>query len=522
MLFNEKKRKLTPAQFDREVERLSRWVVETVSPFEDDTPAKQQRRVRRALRDQDYFNKTYLPHYFTQASPRFHREIEAQLDASAKQERPSATAAPRNHAKSTRITLARPLRQVLGGHKKFIILISDTELQAKSFTVSIRIELEHNARILHDFGPHKTANWAAGDFVTAGNSRVLARGDQQRVRGLKHGAYRPDEIVIDDIDSDEMVRNPRRIKQTYDWIMEAVYPSLEPGKGSMAILGTLLSKRSVLARCLANKEFISSVYRAIDGGEWSEEKGEFVKGKPLWSERFTLKRLSAIRRLIGSLSFNKEYQNDPKDDDGLFKEEWIKRISWNDLPNVPLFTFSGRDPSLKQGQSNDYKAGVVVSRGEGKLYVRHASIKKISIDRMVKEDFNLVRRYSCLQLGLETDGWQALLRRDYDREGELQKFYLPIVPIERHGVSKESEARIGHLSPLVENGVIVFCQGPEREVGDMELLIEQLIYFPSTTVNDDGPDALEIAVHLAERRVAGRPSYERVARREARFGPGAY
>jgi hypothetical protein len=34
---------------------------------------------------------------------------------------------------------------------------------------------------------------------------------------------------------------------------------------------------------------------------------------------------------------------------------------------------------------------------------------------------------------------------------------------------------------------------------DQDLLVEQLIYFPSTTVNDDGPDALEGAVDLAEK-----------------------
>ena len=55
--------------------------------------------------------------------------------------------------------------------------------------------------------------------------------------------------------------------------------------------------------------------------------------------------------------------------------------------------------------------------------------------------------------------------------------------------------RVGRLSPYVERGLVRFQKGHS----DQDLLVEQLIYFPSTTVNDDGPDALEGAVDLAEK-----------------------
>jgi phage terminase large subunit-like protein len=304
--------------------------------------------------------------------------------------------------------------------------------------------------------------------------------------------------------------------------MEAIIPSLEPAKGVLFIVGTLLSKRSVLAKCLANPEFISHVSRAIDEPIWDDERKEFSAGVPLWAARFSLQKLSSIRRLIGSISFNKEYQNDPRDDDGMFREEWIRRFKFSDLPNVPLYHYQGIDPSLKSGQSNDYKAHVTVAKGGPKYYCRHASITRSSIDQMVKSAYLLHARFQALQVGLETVGWQELLRRDFDREAQVQNRYLPIVPIERQGLSKESEARIGGLSPLVENGVLLFAEGPAAEVGDMEMLIEQLLYFPSSSVHDDGPDALEIAVHLAEKRASSKVEYETVASYTARFAEGTY
>jgi predicted phage terminase large subunit-like protein len=507
----DKKRRLTAKQFDAEVEALVRYVQTAVSPFTQDSAEKKEARLRQAREDQDFFNRTYLPHYFNQAAPDFHHEIEAMIEEGERQQRPVGIAAPRGHAKSTRITFAYALKQALFSQKKFLLIISDTALQASGFTVSQRVEAEHNPRILHDFGPQKTGQWAAGDFTLRSGTRILARGDGQGIRGLKNGPHRPDLAIIDDIDNDESVRNPERPKQSYQWLLEAVIPSLDPATGVLFIVGTLLSKRSILAKCQANTAFLARVYRAVENPEWDQERNEFLAGTPLWPQRFSLKKLSQTRHLIGSVAFNKEYQNDPRDDDGMFREEWIKRFKPADLSREPLFYYQGIDPSLKSGQANDYKALVTVAKGAAKVYCVHASITRSSLDQMVRTAFTLHARYHALQVGLETVGWQELLRRDFDREAEKSGRYLPIVPIERQGLSKESEARIGGLSPLVENGVLQFADGPAHEVGDMDTLIEQLLYFPTSSVHDDGPDALEIAVHLADKRTTGKPSYERVA-----------
>jgi len=74
---------------------------------------------------------------------------------------------------------------------------------------------------------------------------------------------------------------------------------------------------------------------------------------------------------------------------------------------------------------------------------------------------------------------------------------LPIRGVVNH-LSKET--RIGSLSALVERGKIRF----RKHQSNQDLLIEQLLYFPSQDFHDDGPDALEGAVRLA-RRFAEKP-----------------
>lgn len=533
MIFNEKKRKLTPRQFDQEVERLVEWVKGSVSPFTGDSKAKQEARVRRAKGDQDFFNATYLPHYFNQSGAEFHREMEEMAEAGESQHRPVAVAAPRGHAKSTRMTFARPLKKILYKEKKFVVIMGEDETLAAGNTVSMRVELEFNPRIVHDFGAQKTRRWSAEEFEAKGGTLVLARGSGQGVRGRKYGPHRPDMIVIDDPESDEMQGNAGRIKKLVKLVNEEYIPSMDPDHGQLFWVGTILSKKSALAQVMENKEWLSRIYQAIEDPVWDEEAvyseeqgrwlGLFVSGVCLWPDRWDLDKLSRERRRIGSPAFKKEYQNDPEDDDRMFQRGWIRRIKWDAIPNVALYPYAGRDPSLKHKTTSDFKAHSSVARGgNGLIYVRFASIKRISRDRMVKEDFVLVPRFGVLQLGVELDGWQELLRADYDREAALQKFHLPIIPIERHGLSKDDDARIGGLSPMVEGGIIIFCEGSAAEVGDMELLIEQLVDFGQGRAHDDGPDSLEIAVHLTEKRAAAKPSYEQVAQREARFGAGAW
>jgi len=521
MLFNEKKKKLSPTEFQKEIDRLVAWVKESVSPFENDTPEKKEVRVSSAKGDQDFFNHTYMPHYFREDSPDFHREMEAMEEEAERQQRPDAAAAPRGFAKTTR-ALAKRLKRGLYKEKRFVVIIGADETLAAGNTVAIRVEAEHNPRIVHDFGKQKTSDWAEGDFVLKGGTRYWARGVGQRIRGELHGAYRPDDILIDDPETDEMVRNGERVKNLLAYVREAVFPSLEPRVGLLTWRGTLLSKRSALAQILGDPAWITRTFRAVEDPVWDEEAQDFTSGVSLWPARFPLAELGRIRRIVKSAAFNKEYQNDPRDDEAMFQEKWVRRIKWNALPNVPFYPYAGRDPSAKAGQSNDFKAFVLVARGGANYYCTYASIKKISRSKMVQEDYALFDRFHYLQLGLEAEGLQELFRDLYAFAAIEKKFHLPIVPVLRKGISKEDESRIGGLSPQVEGGHLIFCEGPPSEVGDMELLLDQLYSFPSSTVHDDGPDGLETAYHLAEKRAMSKPSYERVAKREAQFGVGAW
>ncbi len=90
--------------------------------------------------------------------------------------------------------------------------------------------------------------------------------------------------------------------------------------------------------------------------------------------------------------------------------------------------------------------------------------------------------------------------------------YLPITEI---ASVQNKDARIQSLQPFVKNGYLKFSRRHKT-------LLEQMMQYPMGK-NDDGPDALQMAVKLAvDAKNSGRVNYKSVISRVLSFGRGAY
>jgi len=184
--------------------------------------------------------------------------------------------------------------------------------------------------------------------------------------------------------------------------------------------------------------------------------------------------------------------NDPRDDNGVFREEWIKYYHPEEITGKKLRVYTYLDPSMENHASNDYKAMLTLGADDdGIIYVRDAFIRHCSIDAMARAGYSRYEEYNPLAFGMEENALGEFAQSPFKLVAVEKKYQLPIKGV-KHSVSKE--ARVSRLSAFVERGIIRFQKGQ----GDQDLLVEQLIYFPSTTVNDDGPDALEGAVKMVE------------------------
>lgn len=479
-------KKLTKSAFRQKADRILMRLSMEVLPFWEDTPERREQRLRKGESDPLFFCRTYLPHYFSSPPAPFHYELVRFLEERGEVVTPAAVAAPREFAKSTVCSFGYVLHQICFGKRHFIIIGSDTEDLASDLTGYLYMELLYNERLHQDFGELVKSNKPVDDFVTANNIRVKARGRGQRLRGLKHRQWRPDLVILDDMENDMNVRNPEVVSQILDWVTSAVYPALE-AQGTLMIIGTILRQRSALHLMLTSPEepyrhFRRRVFRALR-----------EDGTSLWEARHPVARLNMQKQLMGTVAFNREKMNEPTPVSGMFQEEWVHYYHPDSLKDRELIVVGFFDPSLESGGSADYKAVVTVglSRQEMVFYVLDAFIQKTTLEKTLRSVFNRHRERPYHLLGVEDNLFQRLLLKEFDQMGRELGVLLPVRGV-THRLAKET--RVAILSPFMERGKVRFIRGHS----DQEKLIEQLLYFPSKTLHDDGPDALAGAVELAQ------------------------
>jgi predicted phage terminase large subunit-like protein len=219
-----------------------------------------------------------------------------------------AMAAPRGSAKSTAITHAYVLAMTLLGYADFVLVVSDTETQATEFLGDIKAELSENQALRRDFGIKKLLKETETNVICLMKDgrmfRITAKGSEQKVRGLKWRNKRPDLIVGDDLENEEIVMNPERREKFRRWVSNTLLPC-----GSddcrYRFVGTILHLDAWLARILDDPEWASLKFAAHN------KDFSFL----LWPEKFTEKRLKAIRAKYisqGDLSgYSQEYLNSP-------------------------------------------------------------------------------------------------------------------------------------------------------------------------------------------------------------------
>ena len=514
--------------------------------FEAGLPLTGEDGLRRKLGaiDMEFFGRAYFPHYFSRPSPEFHRELDAiwqqgvlkgrypltPADTKAISRLPGvrrAVAAPRGHAKSTNLTFKGTMHSTLYGYKHYPIIISDSSEQAEGFLDNIRVEFEENTAILEDFGPLAGSVWRSNVLVTKTNIKIEAIGSGKKIRGRKHRNWRPDLIILDDVENDENVRTPEQRSKLKNWFDKAVSKSGDDYT-DIVYIGTLLHYDSLLAKTLTNPAYRSIKYKAViqfsqaddlwqqwesiftdlsnDDREadalafFQAHKAAMLEGtQVLWEEKLSYYDLMVMRVSEGEASFNSEEQNEPiNPDDCLFMEEWFDYYNEAEVNfGDPAFDFFGFiDPSLGKTKRSDFSAIVTLAkhRSSGYMYVVDADIERRHPDRIIADVLAKERwlrasfGHGYRKLGAETNQFQWFLKEELAKASAKAGLYLPIEEVQQ---TSDKVMRIQTLQPDVKNKYIKFNRRHKR-------LLEQLTQFPMGA-HDDGPDALEGARSIAKR-----------------------
>jgi predicted phage terminase large subunit-like protein len=518
-------------QFDKELEALRSLIQSAAKPFPDDKTAQKARK-ERASRDLLFFGQTYFPHY-TEAPPselhRYFCEKDPQMIIKAIETGEgdrAADAAPRGNAKSTWRTLILPLWCIVLKYRHFILPVSETALQSQDFLSFIKLELETNERLSQDYpeacgvGPV----WRADTIITRNGCKVRGAGAGQKLRGMRHGAKRPDLVIGDDLENDEAVESPDQRKKLEKWFFKALMKIGQPDTVYI-VVGTILHYDSLLNGLLKKPGWKGRKFKSVIawsksklwdrweaifsdvtlGKEEAESKAdaffeahrsEMLAGtKVLWPERESYYYLMKMRVSEGHAYFDSEKQNEPiNPEDCLFREEdlvfWGDEDSDVDLTGIPLY--GTLDPSLgKKSKRHDPSAIVAGRYKGGRIYLEIGDIEKRVPDKIINDVLDYHERDQFRAFGVEAVQFQEFFATSLVNEAHRRNLTLNVVQLRPH---IDKMLRIQTLQPWIKNGWIVFKR-------HMRALIDQLIHYPMGD-HDDGPDALEQLKSLIEAALA--------------------
>lgn len=454
---------------------------------------KQQRIARLEASPEDWF-KYYFPKYCTAEPASFH--ISATKRLLAHQRWYEVRAWSRELAKSAR-SMFEVLYLALTGKVCNFLLVSNSFDNACRLLLPFMMQLEKNLRIINDYGDQQTiGHWEANEFIAKCGCSFRALGAGQSPRGTRNEAKRPDFILIDDIDTDEECRNPDRIKQKWDWIEQALIPTISvSGNARILFNGNIIAKDCCIARAgkVADKFDIVNIRDKHGKSSWSKNTEEDID--------FILSKIS-------TRAAQQEYFNNPLSEGDVFKE-----ISFAKIPNLNRFkhiiVYGDPSPSNSKNKAGSMKAITAIGVLDGVYYVIACRVDRATNAEFV-DWFYIINQqlesttgqiYNFIENNkLQDPFYQQVFIPLFMEKAKQKGYYLNIVPDTRIKPDKFSRIE-GNLEPLNRNGRLIFNEA-EHSNPHMQRLEEQfLLITPQLKAPADGVDAVEGAVFIATQKL---------------------
>jgi hypothetical protein len=484
---------MTQAELKQALLRRQTWngqVRQATTVNDAESKSVQLARIARARKDYAYFVEYYFPHFAKCRCGAF--QIRAANYILKTLNTKAVFKWARAHAKSTHMDVFIPLWLKCQKERQInvMVVVGKSQDNANTLLADIQTELQYNHRYERDFGKQYNAgHWTDGEFVTKDGCAFFARGRGQSPRGLRYRDRRPDYIVIDDLDDDELCQNEARVSKLTDWVKEALFGALDGGRGRFIMVGNLISKNSVLARIAATEGVHVSQVNVWD-----------KNGNVTWKEKWTREEVLALEQFMGYRSFQKEYMNNPITEGAVFKHNWIR---WKKLPDLRKYDalIAYCDPSFKSSSKNDYKAIKVWGKIGTDLHNVKNFVRQCSIAEMVRWLYDL---HESLPEGVICDYYmeanfiQDIILDEFTVEGNLRGYQLPIRA--DHRKKPDKFQRIESISPLWERGFVFYSIDLQADRDTLTGLEQLLSLEKGTTTHDDAPDADEGAIYILQKR----------------------
>lgn len=471
------------------------------------------------------FVQSLLAKKFDGASeiPQFHKEW---WDlACDENEKFVAIAAPRSHAKSTCLTFSFALAAVLFRKHEFVIICSGTTSTSVLFLNDIKNEIQDNQELTDLFGIPRDENGRVIfakdteddiilEFEDGHKCRIMAKGAEQKLRGLKWGNKRPDLILGDDLEDDEQVLNKDRREKFRKWFMGALVPA-RAMHGKIIIVGTILHLDSLLERLMPVETSTNTV---IDGlkmyslrktGMWKSVKYKAHDDgfkEILWKERYSKdwfeeKYTEYMRQGMPEI-YAQEFLNKPLDESNLFFKRSDFQPMGEDDKKKDLNYYIAGDLAISEKERADWSVFVVGGMdSNGFLHIKNVIRERMDGLTIVETMLALQKLYEPICFGVEDMQISKAIGPFLNRAMVESNTFINLIPLKPHKTDKITRARA--IQARMRAGAVKFDKAAEW----YPTLEAEMMRFPRDR-HDDQVDSMAYLGIILDKMSEGRTEEE--------------
>jgi predicted phage terminase large subunit-like protein len=443
-----------------------------------------------------------------------------------------AIAAPRGHAKSTAITFAYAMAIVLFRESQHLLILGANEELAAGFVNDIKVEFEENDQLIDTFGFKKFDKASETELIGVWNDgqkfRIICKGAFQRMRGLKWERKRPDHVIFDDLEDDEIVLNDQRREKFRRWFYGAVRPIVKSG-GKIRGAGTILHVDALLNRMMPP---LKDVDTYDDGLKvYSKKKRGWTSllyrahtpeyDRILWPEMFTAERLKQIRNDFAEMNmldvYAQEYLNNPLDmQHAKFRRQDFLPMGEHDY-DKRMHYYAAGDLAIGDKKVSAYSVFVIGGvDADNMLHIVDVRRGKWDGPEIVEEMFNIHARYQPEIFRVEEENIARAIGGFLFEQMEARQTWInldtqrPVKDKDQRATAIATLMRAGRVKfdktaewyPDFEDEVAMFPRAPRKDqldafawLGDM---IQSMVAAPTEEQVDEWAYQDEVHEHFAD------------------------
>lgn len=440
--------------------------------------------------------------------PAFHLELWELCESEDAQ---VAIAAPRGHAKSTALTLSWAMYRLLMRKSQHALIISSNESLASDQLGEIRNELRDNDNIEKLFGPFTFITEKENELIVQlpdkHSFRIIAKGAGQRMRGLKWNQKRPDLVLCDDLEDDEIVLNEERREKFRRWFYGAVRPIVKSG-GIIRFYGTIIHMDALLERTMpriTDPGYEDDGIRITTSGPCRGWRSVKYRAHDtnfehiLWPELYPKERLQRIRKEYAEMGlldvYGQEYLNDPIDDStAIFRRQDMLPMGPKDHEARKVY-YVGIDLAISEKKKAAYTAMVVGGVDEkGGLHivdVRRGHWDSVAI---LDELYSIQKRWKPALFRFEEENIARSILPILHDSMEYRGF----IPFDSKTPSKDKRQRAAPLQYRIKSGNVKF----DKEADWYADYEDELTHFPKWRTLDQVDASAWLGDIIAEQETA--------------------